>query len=1397
MIWLRRAGLLPIACGIALASAAPARPGLPPGFVGPFETDPAVIREAAERADAESDSSAVILTQRLEWSLDADHRVSRRFYYLVLLRNEEAADDVDWKTLSTTWHPWNQERPTFRARVLTPEGDVLHLDLDTLVESPVASEAGPEADRRVRLEAPLPGIRPGSVIETEVVTRDFRSLFPGRRYTVWTDAPSWVTAELAHGQIVVSVPETLPLRWDPGDGPGTLEETTAGGEHRLVYTIEDRPEYESLDPGTPIEWGSLPLLSFSTGESWQAIATEYSRRIDEALAGADFGETLASVASIEDRRRRAGQLLRAIRRQVELASLELFEAALEPTSPAETLKRGWGTPIDVATLVLGALRADGFDADLAVFQSRPTTEPPQDLPGLGGFSNLVLRLRLDDETLWFHPATPWSAIDILGASAAGRRALVLSPETRQLVTLPSPRPGDDRRVLHREIQLSSFGGPAFEERQERHGVYAAPERTTLDLFGHEAVEQFLGDHAAQVHGAETTVKTSIEGAGEAEGPVIYRISGDTSQALGTTHFEESGVFLGYAEVLASLVGDFQLDEDTPRRHPFERGAREIFELRNRVVAPPGFVLEALPENREVELGVVRLSESYRSLTGEGVAGSPVVESAWVFDSGSRRMTAEEYEATRRALRRELQRPDPRILFHHSALRLMGEGLAGEALAGHRQRLAENPRDVTEHIRLSRTLLEVGLVDEARRVARRAVDLDPEDPWTHWAVAWSLMRDPVGRQYFPGQDRAGALAALDRAVELNPDLETVASERLFLLMYDEEGRFLDQNPDLDRFLELHEAWRGQFGDAYDEHRRYGLFRAGRYEELRAATADPQDERAQLYHLLAATLLEGTDATLRQTRRLGLTGEDRVETLFAVAQTLFGARHYAEAAELLRMGAATSSNPAQLGAQAELWARIERIESLAPIGDSPESLILHLVQRCIPELAGDRGTSLKDLLPAGLDPGAAESFADTWSDSCRLYADDSDLHRLEFLLGGLEMEVKGDLDDLKKVSLTLDGFGEESVGEFYVLREAGAWKLAGVRRWASHLASLARDRLPRGDTTFTRQVLDWERESRSVRDSSDPFGFSPFVRLWSVGQEAEVADLEIALAALLTEDSTLPERGLEIFERALESVDDPELEKIYELARIDALRALRRYDELETTTRRLHEVEPGSDRIFGDLLFALRRNERWQEAEALIARRLENQPDDLFTHSERFFLFNAYDDPRLAEAVTALEAAAGNDLRASTLNILAWSLLFDLGDDPAATLEWSLRLSQQAVQKSEYENAARLHTLATIYGLLGRPVEAYRVLLQALEERDGNEITEDDWLVMGLVAESCGEITSARDFYRRLRKPPEPTSRSSWRLAQQRLERLGPEPEKERRTWRERRQERKRRRQAADG
>ena len=351
-----------------------------------FQPDAKRIIEAASGITAAEHPEAVVLLEEHRYTIHADGRVDSIARKVYRVEQQDAVED--WSSIEETYQPWYQQIPELKARVIAKDGTVRWLDSKTIADAPARQfDANIFSDERV-LRAPLPGVEPGSIVELEVIIKDKSPLLDAgiaRRVPV----PNTVPTERFH--ILIDAEPGASVQISSKNIPESALRRTANGRQTRVEC-----ELKSLVPEKHFEWNLPPdisnfgYLGFSTGNSWQAIATRYAAIVEQRIQNADLKKILDGVDVTGKPVDVAARLAARLHKNVRYTGVEFGEAAIVPVRPEETIQRGYGDCKDKAALLVAMLRAVGLKASVALLDSGSGLDVDAALPGMGVFDHAIV-----------------------------------------------------------------------------------------------------------------------------------------------------------------------------------------------------------------------------------------------------------------------------------------------------------------------------------------------------------------------------------------------------------------------------------------------------------------------------------------------------------------------------------------------------------------------------------------------------------------------------------------------------------------------------------------------------------------------------------------------------------------------------------------------------------------------------------------------------------------------------------------------------------------------------------------------------------------------------------------------------------------------------------------------
>ena len=1349
-------------CLLRLAVPAVAQPPAAP-WEEPFHSDAAAVARAAAALPAVAGEPAQILFFEDSYRYDEAGRETRVRRSVYRIESETAHES--WSVVSQRWSPWYQERPEIRARVITPDGQSHPLDPAVLAENGVGSASDDLFDDARLLRGPLPATGPGAVVEAEVTVRGSRPLF--ERGTVRAAYPGdSVTTRRA--RVIVDVPESLPLHWSARLLPPlTPREERAEGRRRLTFEFADLPGAKRPEPALPPDVPRGRSLAFATGASWNEVARGYAEIVDRAIAGADVSSLTAGLR--RPTREEAATRILARMAPIRYTAVELGEGGIVPRPPAETLRRRFGDCKDKAVLLVAALRSLAIPAHVALLDAgEDEADVEESLPGLGAFDHAIVVVP-GEPPLWIDPTDPYARPGELPDGDQGRLALIASPTATGLTRTPEATAADNLEVETREFHLAAQGPARVVEVTEYRGAAERWLRAVYAAADREKLRASLSEYAAETYLAKKLADLTFSPPDQLAQPFQLKLQIEEA-GRGVSDVRHAAVALLPGDLLRRLPSDLTAapeEDEAKREHDYRFTMPHTVELRYRVVPPAGFAPGELPAGGEQALGTAKLTRDYAALpNGE-------VTALWRFDSGKRQLSPAELADLRQALR-ELAGEDPTmLLFEQTGEGHLEAGRVGEALGEFQRLVGGAPKSALPRTRLARALLAGGLGDAARAEAEAAVALEPASALAHATRGWVLQHDAIGRRFGAGSSRDEALAAMRKAQELDPENLAARGDLAILLEHAADGRRYASQDDLAAAIAEYQSLRQDLGEtAFDDNLLLALMYAGRFAEMKALLDEVErDESRDLLRLVALAAAESPDAALRQAERTWGDAGQRLQALQGAAFHLMSARRYAEASALLGRAGQKSSDAAALLASSEMLRRIKRREEMVLDPAAPETPLLRL-QIAVIDNSGLEGIRplLTERVIAFLEAGGAAELAAARRQIARV-AEKANLPvevALEMGLGAMRPTRSGDDQVGYRVELTAASGGQSHRAVGWVVRAGDRYLVAGLEEHPGTLGLEALHRLGQGDLAAARQWLDWAREERDELRAEDPLLDDPFSVLWKKGREAGEAEVRCAAAALAAEVEDAPQAAvLESCRAAAEAAGQPERTLAFDLALAELYADLERPADMLPVARRLAAAHPDSPLGFSLTASALGRLERWPELRRAADERLARLPDDEWAKLVLADL--ALRDGDVARQQSLLRPLAeAAKVNPGVLNNLAWGALVQGRADEQA-LDWA----QRATTMSGYQDAASLHTLAAIYAEQGRGAEAYQVLMQSLAAEDDPAPDEDDWYVLGRLAEGYGQSEAARALYRRAipKDVTKKTLSSTLALAQARLAGLG--------------------------
>jgi transglutaminase-like putative cysteine protease/Flp pilus assembly protein TadD len=1336
--------------------------------------------EAATNVSVPEGTNISILEDDDTFSFDEAGRLTHTGYVVYKILTTKGAEG--WDSISVGWEPWHQLRPEIRVRVITPDYAEHALDPKNINETPAHDGEYKIYSDGKRLHAPFPAITQDVVVEEEYSERETEPLFAGG-HAGWTTFGR-ERMPVAHSHLEFDAPASLPLRTSTllldNVKPQRVE---ANGRVKLVWDLGRLEGIESRDQFLPPDVTHFPQVSYSTGVSWQNLATEYSRvvdtRVSEAALQPFVDGLIAGKTSIADKE---AALLDYLDREVRYTGIEFGGAAILPHDPAETLAKKYGDCKDKATLLVTMLRAAGIPAYVALLNAGSRMDVPVDLPGVGLFDHAIVYVpgapagagakgKPADPDLWIDATDQYARLGQLPIADQGRMALIARPESNALSPTPEFSSKENALVEYREIKLSDNGPANVVEKTQPRGVYESryrsfyadrPDKDTRDNLTNYVKSQYIAEKLSTVDRTDPgdlskqfeltiaceKVKRGYTGLTDAEAAIRY----------------EALFFRLPDELTRKKDAEKKKDEDKehpmpPRTVDWELIEPYTVDLNYSIVPPAGFVPKELPKSGTIALGPAVLKEDF-STTDDGV-----VHVRLGFDTIKRRYTVAEATEMRNKVAELISGPAILVAFEPKGQVLLREGKVREALASYRGVIAQHPNEAVHHLQLADVLLDAGMGEAARAEAREAVKLDPKSPVAQKELAQILKHDLVGRNLRPGSDLAGAAEAYRAAASLDPDDNSTRADLAILLEYDPVGRrYSRQAPLKDAVAEYEKLGQDKLSELeLSNNLAFARFYAGDYAgACKAGQAINPEPKALLAACIAAQ--QGSKAGMAEVNKRASDESAFKETAHTAGEMLMNVRQYPLAADFLQAGA-SGDNAAQAVGLASLLRDAHHHEDLH-FANTPQDLVKQSFLLAMdPDLTEAKLIALSSrnaraVLTAQDSDERKRTLESGRALNSQLAREDSFLDvTLDILAQAFDPKIEGSDDTGYRLKVQVPGGNNLT---FFVVKEEGQYKLLDTTQEPNSIALEMLDRIQAGDLKGAKVLLDWLREDSHLEGGDDPLGGPVFPRFWIKGQAPDAAKMKLAAAAILAGSRPTAARGVPILEDALKTATTDRDKTNIRLALGLGYSVLQNFQGLLSVSAVLLEGTPESRLAYLDKVEALIGLQRYDDALAVADERLKLLENDTDALQSRTRIETARGNYAAARGWLQKLAALGKQ-DAEQLNEDAWLALYTSKID-----DKDLATGIKATQLAK-DNPHILHTLACLYAEAGKTKEARDLLIRSMDELNLDEPNDDYWYAFGRIAEQYGERAIAIADYRKLEKPKQvlAVSSSSWQLAQSRL------------------------------
>jgi tetratricopeptide (TPR) repeat protein len=378
------------------------------------------------------------------------------------IRVQSEAGVQQWGQLQIGYNSANEKVEIAYVRVIQPDGSIVKAGDDAVqdLSTPVEREAPVYTDFRQK-HVTVPGLRPGEVLEYDIVTVIHTPLAPGQ---FWTDYDFDKNNIMLDEELDIDVPadRAIKLKNKPGMDPKITEVNGRRIYHWTSSHLErdddtkDKEKDKQKKRKNPDQ--ERPDIQLTTFVSWEQIGRWYAsldkdRRAPSPEVRAKAEELTKGLTSDMDK---IEALYDYVARNFRYVSLSLGLGRYQPHAAADVLHNQYGDCKDKHTLLASLLEAEGFHASSVLINSSRKLDP--DVPSPSQFDHVITMLPMGKDEVWMDTTAEVAPFRLLAYPLRNKLALVI-PEngTPHLENTPADTPMPDSEIAEVDGSVNQIG----------------------------------------------------------------------------------------------------------------------------------------------------------------------------------------------------------------------------------------------------------------------------------------------------------------------------------------------------------------------------------------------------------------------------------------------------------------------------------------------------------------------------------------------------------------------------------------------------------------------------------------------------------------------------------------------------------------------------------------------------------------------------------------------------------------------------------------------------------------------------------------------------------------------------------------------------------------------------
>ena len=385
------------------------------------------------------------------------------------IRVQSEAGVQQWGQLQIGYNSANERVEIGYVRVVKADGSVVKAGEDAVqdLSTPVEREAPVYTDFRQK-HVTVPGLRPGEVLEYDVVTMIHTPLAPGE---FWTDYEFDKSNIMLDEEFDVDVPAGRQIKvknkteFDPKitetNGRRLYHWTSSHLEREDETKDKDKNKEKKKKKKRPED--EHPDVQLTTFVSWEQIGRWYAsldkdRRAPSPEVRAKAEELTKGLTSDMDK---IEALYDYVAKNFRYVSLSLGLGRYQPHAASDVLHNQYGDCKDKHTLLASLLEAEGFHASSVLINSGRKLDP--DVPSPSQFDHVITMLPLNEkgkenQEVWMDTTAEVAPFRLLAYSLRDKLALVIPAEgTPHLENTPADTSMPDSEIAEVDGKVNEIG----------------------------------------------------------------------------------------------------------------------------------------------------------------------------------------------------------------------------------------------------------------------------------------------------------------------------------------------------------------------------------------------------------------------------------------------------------------------------------------------------------------------------------------------------------------------------------------------------------------------------------------------------------------------------------------------------------------------------------------------------------------------------------------------------------------------------------------------------------------------------------------------------------------------------------------------------------------------------